>query len=84
MNSSIRQQGTSTDAVIDFVKVIGEWTDRLLQKKLLDAPYFSLTIDECTNITAVQELSIYCRWIENGPFYGNTAKKQMLSPFIPC
>jgi len=22
--------------------------------------------DECTDITVVQKLSIYCRWIENG------------------
>jgi len=64
--SSIRQQGMHpTLQQTDFVKAIGEWTDRLLQKKLLDAPFFSLMADECTDIPVVQELSIYCRWIEN-------------------
>jgi len=44
VNSSIRQKGMHptlpTDAVTDFIKTIGEWADRLLQKQLLDAPFF--------------------------------------------
>lgn len=41
----------------DFIEAIEEWTDWLLQKQLLDAPFFSLMADECTDIIVFQELS---------------------------
>ena len=57
---------TSSDAVTDFLEAIGIWVDELLVNRLLDAQYFSLMADECTDIANIEELSIYCRWEENG------------------
>ena len=37
-----------------------------LLKRLRQVPFYSLMADECTDITTVEELSIYCRWVENG------------------
>jgi hypothetical protein len=57
---------TSSDAVTDFLEAIGIWVDESLVTQLLDAQYFSLLADECTDIANIEELSIYCRWEENG------------------
>ena len=37
-----------------------------LLKRLRQAAFYSLMADECTDITTVKELSIYCRWVEDG------------------
>ena len=50
----------------DFLEAIGIWVDELLVNRLLDAQYFSLMADECIDIANIEELSIYCRWEENG------------------
>ena len=51
---------TSTDVVFDFIEPIGTWVD--FQLKLLHkAPFFSLMADECTDITTIKELSVFCR-----------------------
>ncbi len=52
---------TSKDAVVDFVEALGTWVARLQ-----NARYFSLLADECTDITTIEELSVVCRWVENG------------------
>ena len=57
---------TSSDAVTDFLEAIGVWVDELQINQLLGAPFFSLMADECTDIATIEELSIYCRWVENG------------------
>ena len=57
---------TSSDTVTDFLEAIGVWVDELLVNRLLDAQYFSLMADEFTDIANIEELSIYCRWEENG------------------
>ena len=49
---------TSKDAVVDFVEA--------LLARLQNARYFSLLADECTDITTIEELSVVCRWVENG------------------
>jgi len=41
------------------------WGYRLLVKQLFVAPFFSLMATDYTDITTVQELSLYCRWIED-------------------
>ena len=57
---------TSKDAVVDFVEALGTWVDESLLARLQNARYFSLLADECTDITTIEELSVVCRWIENG------------------
>ena len=31
-----------------------------------NAPFFSLMADECVDVANIEELTVYCRWIENG------------------
>ena len=57
---------TSKDAVIDFIEAIGQWVEESLLKRLHQARYFSLMADECTDISTVEELSVFCRWVEDG------------------
>ena len=57
---------TSKDAVIEFVEAIGQWVEESLLRRLHQAPFYSLMADECTDISTVEELSIFCRWIEDG------------------
>ena len=57
---------TSEDAVVDFVEALGTWVDESLLARLQNARYFSLLADKCTDITTIEELSVVCRWVENG------------------
>ena len=57
---------TSKDAVIEFVEAIGQWVEESLLKCLHQAPFYSLMADECTDISTVEEVSIFCCWIEDG------------------
>ena len=57
---------TSTDAVTDFVEAIGVWVDELQVNRVRNAPFFSLMADECVDVANIEELSVYCRWVENG------------------
>ena len=57
---------TSKDAVVGFVEALGLWVDKVLLDRLHKAQYFSLLADECTDISTLEELSIVCRWVENG------------------
>ena len=56
---------SSKDAVTHFIKAIGQWVEESLLENLLQAPYFSIMADECTDISTVEELSILCRWIQD-------------------
>ena len=40
--------------------------DEFQLKLLHKAPFFSLMADECTDITTIEELSVFCRWVEDG------------------
>ena len=57
---------TSSDAVTDFLEAVGICVDESLVNWLLDAQYFSLIADECTDIATIEESSIFGRWEENG------------------
>ena len=57
---------TSTDAITDFVEAIGVWVDELQVNQVRNAPFFSLMADECVDVANIEELSVYCRWVENG------------------
>ena len=56
---------TSTDAITDLVEVIGVWVDELQVNQVQNAPFFSLMGDECVDVANIEELSVYCRWVEN-------------------
>ncbi len=56
----------STSAVIGFIEAISVWVEEQLLSRLQQAPYYALMADECTDVVTVEEMSIYCRWIENG------------------
>ena len=51
---------------MQFVEALRQWVEEFLLKRLRQAPFYSLLADECTDITTVEELSIYCRWVEDG------------------
>ena len=57
---------TSTDAVTDFVEAIGIWVDEFQTKRLLNARFYSIMADECTDVATIEELSIFCRCVEDG------------------
>ena len=57
---------TSTDAVTYFVVAIGVWVDELQVNRVRNTPFFSLMADECVDVANIDELSVYCRWVENG------------------
>ena len=57
---------SSTDAVHDFIEAIGTWVDESQLYQLQNASFFSLMADECTDIATIEELSIFCRWMEDG------------------
>ena len=57
---------TSKIVVVDFVNAIGTWVEESLLKRLCQAPFYTIMADECTDVTTIEELSIFCRWTEDG------------------
>ena len=57
---------TSRIAVTEFIEALGTWVEESLLKHLHQAPFYSIMADECTDVSTVEELSLFCRWIENG------------------
>ena len=63
-NASRNAVYTSRGAV-DFIEALGTWVEESILKRLQKASLFSVMADECTDITAVEELSVLCRWEED-------------------
>ena len=57
---------TSKIAVVKFVKAVGLWAEECLLKRLHQAPNFSIMADKCVDVKPIEELSIFCRWVEDG------------------
>ena len=57
---------TSRIAVTEFIEALGTWVEESLLKRLHQAPFYSIMADKCTDVTTVEELFLFCRWIENG------------------
>ena len=53
-------------AVTEFIEALGTWVEECLLKHLHQAPFYSIMADECTDVSTVEELSLFCQWIENG------------------
>ena len=56
---------TSRIAVTEFIKALGTWVEQSLLKHLHQAPFYSIMADKCTDVSTVEELSLFCRWLEN-------------------
>lgn len=56
----------SKDSVVGFVEALGSWVEGSLLKKIQKAYFYSIMADECTDITTVEELYTFCRWVEDG------------------
>ena len=54
---------TSKVAVTEFVEAIGQWVQEVLLTRIHRTSMFSSMADECTNISTVEELSIYCHTV---------------------
>ena len=52
-------------AVVEFVNALGTWVEESLLKRFHKAPFFSIMADECTDVTAIEELTI-CYRVESG------------------
>ena len=52
--------------MVDFVETFGTWVEESLLKRLQKAKVFSVMADECTDITTVEELSVFYHWGEDG------------------
>ena len=57
---------TSHIAVVDFVEALGTWVEESSLVRLRQASYYSIMADECTDISNVEELSLFCRWETDG------------------
>ena len=57
---------TSHVAVVDFVEALGTWVEESILKRLQKASHYSIMADECTDIATLEEMSVFCRWEENG------------------
>ena len=53
-------------AVVNSFKALRTWVEESVLKSLQKASFFSVMGDKCTDITTVEELSIFCHWAENG------------------
>ena len=56
---------TTKIAVVEFIEAVGLWAEENLLKRLHQASCFSLMEDECTDVTTVEELSLFCHWVED-------------------
>ena len=65
-NASRTPVYASQGAVVDFIEALGTWVEKSILKRLQKASVFGVMTDECTDITAVEKLSVFCRWEENG------------------
>lgn len=65
-NRSKNATYTSRVAVVDFIEALGTWIEESTLNRLRKAPFFSVMADECTDVSTVEELSVYCRWMEGG------------------
>ncbi len=51
---------------MDFIEAIGTWIDESTLRRVQKASYIRDMADECVEISTIEELSVFCRWEENG------------------
>ena len=52
--------------VVEFVQALGKWVDESLMGHIRQCNFYSIMTNECTDVSTLEELSIYYRWVENG------------------
>ena len=57
---------TSHIAIVEFVRTLGTWVEESILKRLQQASHYSIMADECTGITIMEEMSVFCHWEEKG------------------
>lgn len=57
---------TSRIAVLNFIEAMGIWVEESILKRLQKAAVYSLMADECTDVSTIEEMSVFCRWEEGG------------------
>ena len=57
---------TSLGTVVDFIEALGTRVEESILKRLEKSIFFSIMADECTDVTTIEELSVFCRWEEHG------------------
>jgi hypothetical protein len=57
---------TSRVAVVEYIESLGTWVEESILKRLKNAPMYSLMADECTDVSNVEELYVFCCWEEDG------------------
>ena len=57
---------TSHVAIVEFIEALGTLVEESLLKLLRQASCFSIMADECTDVSTVEEMSVFCRWEEGG------------------
>ena len=57
---------TSHVAVVEIVQALGTWVEESILKRLQQASHYSIMADECTDITTVEEMSVFCHWEVKG------------------
>ena len=65
-NASRNALYTSRRAVVDFIEALGTWIEKSILKRLQKASVFRAMADECTDIMAMEVLSVFCHWEEDG------------------
>ena len=48
--------------MVDLIEALGTWVEESILRRLQRASVFSAMADECTDITAVEELLVFCHW----------------------
>ena len=56
---------TSRRITQEFIQVMGSTIERSQLNELLAAPFYSILIDETTDIAVINEMVIYCRFIRS-------------------
>ena len=61
-----KAQYTSRIVVAEFLEALETWVEESILKRIHQAPFYSIMADECIDVSTIEELSIFCRWVENG------------------
>ena len=73
---------TSYVSVVEFMDALRTWVEEFLLKLLCQASCFSIMADECTDVSTIEDMFIYCRVAEEHLFAGNCRSLEVLPLFF--
>ena len=53
-------------AVVQFMNALGTWMEESLLEQVHKAPPFSIISYECSDVTTMEELTNFYRWMDSG------------------